>query len=178
MSLVQQGLSILSSIKSLTYDKLMKSDDLSPEELERQEQEKLQRKKRILKKAFDFYSNNSASIEVIRNDNIEIVYFILLPYTQKLPKEIKIEFHDKVDRSSTKSKVQNLINESDRLIEICKHEETLKRFFNQQKFIAIFANYVKLWKDLAYIFTLLLNLFIIGSFSNRYGDRMEDYHLF
>jgi len=39
--------------------------------------------------------------------------------------------------------------------------------------LALFANYVKLWKDIAFIFTLILNIFIIGSFSDSYGDRME-----
>ncbi len=48
-----------------------------------------------------------------------------------LPKEKKDEFHEKVDRSSTKSKIQFLVNESERLIEICIHEDKLKRFFSR-----------------------------------------------
>lgn len=74
---------------------------------------------------------NSATIEVIRNDRIEIVFFIKLPFTHKLPKEKKDEFHDLVDRSSTKSKVQGLVDESSRLIKVCIHEEKLKRFFDR-----------------------------------------------
>jgi hypothetical protein len=140
--------------------------------------EKQAKKKLRFSRAFEFFISNSATIEVIRNDKIEIVYFILLPYVHLLPKEKKVDFHDMVDRSSTKSKVQALVNESERLIEICIHEEKLKRFFNQQKLIALFANYVKLWKDLAFGFTLILNLFIIGSFSDHYGDRLNGYHLF
>jgi hypothetical protein len=85
----------------------------------------------MFKRAFEFFINNTASIEVIRNDEIEIVYFILLPFTHMLPKEKKDEFHDKVDRSSTKSKIQTLVYESERLIEICIHEEKLKRFFSR-----------------------------------------------
>lgn len=37
-------------------------------------------------------------------------------------------------------------------------------FFSRNQFLAIFANYVILWKDLAFILTLLLNLLIILSF--------------
>lgn len=38
--------------------------------------------------------------------------------------------------------------------------------------MALFANYVKLWKDLAFILTLVLNLFILLSYSVVYGDRL------
>jgi inositol 1,4,5-triphosphate receptor type 1/inositol 1,4,5-triphosphate receptor type 3 len=38
---------------------------------------------------------------------------------------------------------------------------------------------VKLWKDLAFLFTLLLNLFIIGSFAeDADGNRLTGYRLF
>lgn len=53
----------------------------------------------------EFFMKNSASIEVVRNDELETVYFIKLPYVHLLPKEQKIEFSDWVDRGSTKSKV-------------------------------------------------------------------------
>ncbi|CAD8132784.1 unnamed protein product [Paramecium pentaurelia] len=144
-----------------------------------QKEEKKAEKLKQAKRAFDFFYKNSASIEVVRNNEIEIVYFILLPYTNNLPKEQKVEFHENVDRSSTKSKVQFLVQESERLIEICEHEEQLRRIFQRQKFLALFANYVKLWKDLAFLFTLLLNLFIIGSFAkNDSGNRLTDFRLF
>ena len=43
---------------------------------------------------------NSAHIDVVHSDKLEIVYFILLPFTKYLPKERKIQFHEKVDRST------------------------------------------------------------------------------
>jgi len=58
-----------------------------------------------MKKAFNFFYKNCAHIDVVRNDNLEVVYFILLPYTHCLPKEEKTLFHDGVDRSNVKSKV-------------------------------------------------------------------------
>ena len=33
-----------------------------------------------------FFSENVANIDVIRNEKIELVYFILLPFTKSLPK--------------------------------------------------------------------------------------------
>lgn len=54
-----------------------------------------------LKDAVHFYLTNSAHIDVSHGDKLEIVYFILLPFTKYLPKEKKILFHDEVDRSTT-----------------------------------------------------------------------------
>ena len=65
------------------------------------------------------------------------------------------------------------------IIDICEHEEKLRIFFSKNKILAIFANYEKLWKDLAFIFTIVLNILIIGSFALiDGGDRMNDYNLF
>lgn len=83
----------------------MKKDELLPSEQQKKMEESDEKKRKLLKKAFEFFITNTASIEVIRNDQIEIIYFILLPYTHLLPKEKKDEFHEKVDRSSTKSKI-------------------------------------------------------------------------
>ena len=67
---------------------------------------KLQRKQRTRENAVDFFFANTAHIDVVRNDKLELVYFILLPFTKQLPKDKKKEFHENVDRSNMKSKVQ------------------------------------------------------------------------
>lgn len=46
-----------------------------------------------------------------------------------MPKETKTSFHENVDRSNIKSKVEGLVDNSETLIEICKHEEKLKNYF-------------------------------------------------
>ena len=66
----------------------------------------MEAKRRRMSMAFEFFFNNTAHIDVVRNNNLELVYFILLPYTKSLPKEKKTEFHETVDRSNVKSKVQ------------------------------------------------------------------------
>lgn len=44
--------------------------------------------------------------------------------------------------------------------------------------LTFFGHYVKLWKELSFMLTLILNLFIFFSYSTKYGDRMQDVHLF
>ena len=53
------------------------------------------------------------------------------------------------------------------------HEEKLSRFFLKNKILGIFANYVVLWKDLAYYITILINVFILGSFTKKNVDEDE-----
>lgn len=75
-----------------------------------------------------------------------------------------------MNRDSVNSKIQGLLDDSFKVIEVCKHEEELAQFFSRNKFIAIFANYVILWKDLAFLMTVWLNLLIILSFYDGEAD--------
>ena len=84
--------------------------------------ENIEKEKELLKKAFYFFAKNSAHIDVMKGIELELVYFILLPYTQAMPKSKKLDFHENVDRSNTKSKVLGLVESADELIEICMHE--------------------------------------------------------
>lgn len=45
------------------------------------------------------------------------------------------------------------------------HEESMNRFYKKYPIIGFFASYIQLWKDLSYYLTLILNIFIIGSFA-------------
>jgi len=52
-----------------------------------------------------------------------------MSYCSYLPKENKTEFHESVDRDSVSAKINDLVAQSDTIIEICKHEEDLALFF-------------------------------------------------
>ena len=71
--------------------------------------EKEEKKKIRLQQAFNFFANNSLHIEILRNNNLDLIFFIKLPYCHCLPKEKKTEFHENVDRNNSKSKVTALM---------------------------------------------------------------------
>lgn len=77
-----------------------------------------------LKEAVRFFACNSATIEVVRDNRLEKVYFIILPFCRFLPKETKTEFNEGVNRANVKTKVQGLIGREQRreFIEISKWE--------------------------------------------------------
>jgi hypothetical protein len=65
---------------------------------------KQQARTKILKKAMKFYAENTSHIDIVRNDALELVYFIRLPATNCLPKDVKTAFHEHCDRSNIKTK--------------------------------------------------------------------------
>lgn len=58
------------------------------------------------------------------------MFFPKLPYCHQLPKDLKTEFHDEVNRSSAKTKLNYLMTRSDSIIKTMKHEEYLRILFN------------------------------------------------
>ena len=187
-----RGKSILSQLLQITLEILKKFIEASkklkdvagkmtegqdPEQIKQKKiREELEKKRKLLIQAFRFFYENSAHIDVVRNEKLEIIYFILLPFTKALPKENKTEFHEEVDRSNTKSKVSDLVEKSDELIEICKHEQWLKK--SKNPFLKFFYNYIPTFKEISFIMTLLINMTIMLSYSDQYGDRLVDVHLY
>jgi inositol 1,4,5-triphosphate receptor type 1/inositol 1,4,5-triphosphate receptor type 3 len=105
----------------------------------------------VFKETIKFFGYNSAHIEVVRNEQIEKIHFFKLPHCHYIPDESKAEFHENINRDSVNVKVSGLVDEAGKIIEVCKLEEELSLFFSHNKFLAIFANYVTLWKDLAFL---------------------------
>jgi len=76
------------AVNKLKGKKEEESEEKKLEELKRRNE----KKKKLLKRALNFFSVNSAHIEVVREEKLDIVSFILLPYTHCLPKETKTFF--------------------------------------------------------------------------------------
>ncbi|EGR28323.1 MIR domain protein [Ichthyophthirius multifiliis] len=127
---------------------------------------------KYFKEALKFFKTNSASIEIIKNDQIQKVRFIKLPYTHYLDKDQKTLFQNKVKRFSIYTKLQGLIDRYKNIIIKCQHEEKIALFFKNNTFFSIFANYVNLWRDVAFILTIILNVFILFSYSeNNFSEK-------
>lgn len=173
LSLVNAGIDTVSVVGKAVNKNIIRQflsdeqgDDSEEKEKLRNEMRTLELKA-IIPEALKFFNLNSGHIEVLRNKNLEKVYYMLPTYCHYLPEETKEEFSEKVDRSSLESKLEEFVKESQEFIRIAKHEEKywfslfllrnsyrLAFFFNQNKFLAIFANYVSLWKEMAFFMVL------------------------
>ena len=121
-NIISQMLEFLRSLLEflLNYAKFIKSkfSKKHPEDLNRPKDYLV-----LYKEAFHFFAKNSAHIEVVHGDHLEKVYFVKLSFCHHLTKEAKQDFHSKVNRTSIKSKISSLVDNSRFLIELAKHEE-------------------------------------------------------
>jgi len=169
ISIIKQGLDTAESLKNQINKNLSKLLDEKEEKKMRKEIEY----RELLREGLRFFAQNSAHIEVVRNRQVEKVYFHLHPFCHSLPKEIKNDFNDSVNRVSVQSKVYGLTESSDQIIKVMKHEHRLKLLFNKYKVLAMFANHVTLWQDLSFTIALIVNFFILTSYSSNYGDEED-----
>ena len=156
---------IILDLKKNVIDKTFKLNQ-ETDEL-KQIQEKIE-KKQIQQEALNFFKKNIAHIEIVRDNKLYRVFFPLLPTTRFLPKSLKNNFHEKVNRNSTKNKINDLMHNKDLFVRTMIHEEKLNKLFNKNKFIGLIFNHEKLWKDLAFLTNLVINGIIIASYSEYY----------
>lgn len=55
-----------------------------------------------------------------------------------------------------------------------EHEKELEIWLGKNRILALFAKNVNLWRDVAFMLTLVLNFFIIFSYSIHFGDPNDD----
>lgn len=161
LTFVKAGVSTASALTKKVGTDLFKLQTAE----EQKEFEKKLELKLLAREALQFFAKNSAQIEVVRNEQLESLQFIVLPFCHDFPKERKVSFNENCNRTSVKSKVKDLATEIPIFIKVAKHEHSLKLFFGKQKLIAIFVNYVSLWRDIGFILTIVMNIFILGSYS-------------
>jgi hypothetical protein len=82
-----------------------------------------------------------------------------------LPDENKEIFHEGIDINNPKGKLRSIMENSDYLIKVMKHEEDCREIFSKNFFLGMIAENKALWENLAFITNCLLNLIIILSYS-------------
>ena len=104
------------------------------------------------------------------DQNLEKIYFYLLPFTRAITKDTKKKFNKEVNRISSKAKVTDLLESSKELIDLVKYEYTLLKLFEKFKILAILVNYIGLWKDTAFLLAIAINLIILSEVEKRDGE--------
>ncbi|CAK68868.1 unnamed protein product (macronuclear) [Paramecium tetraurelia] len=136
-------------------------------------QEKLEQKE-LTKNAIKFFRQNTCSIDMIRDQKLYTIYFPKLPIC-KLPKSARLEFHDQVDRTSSKTKLTYLMERANFLIKVMEYEEKLNQVFAKNPIFAFFATSGKLWENCAFVTTLVINLIVLLSYSQKfYNEGQSD----
>jgi hypothetical protein len=81
-----------------------------------------------------------------------------------LPKENKEEFHDSIDINNPKGKLSGIMEWTDPIIKVVKHEEKLGKIFKKYFILSILAKNKVLWENLAFYTTCAINFLIMTSY--------------
>lgn len=121
----------------------------------------------ILHKTLLFFRINTAHIEIVKNKKTFKIYFPKLPLCKSLPEEIKQLFLDQVNRTNNKTKLIELMTQSDKMLRIMKNEESLNNFINNYRFISMITVYSRFWSRISFYTTIVINFIIMASYSNE-----------
>ena len=88
-----------------------------------------------------FFSQKSASIEIIRDGQLVKVLFIKMPYCDSLPKDMKTDFHGEVHQpdANVKAKVSELITRKNQFKDTAKYELWLSEQYKKNCILQVFA---------------------------------------
>jgi len=114
-----------------------------------------------------FYDQNSASIEIDHSEKIYFLPFIYVPYFRYLPKEIKNEFNDTVDRSSRESKVRELIFAWDRFVNSAKYTYLVDKTIKQIPVLRVLYEYYDSVTLIDFMVAIAINTLILIAYSTK-----------
>jgi hypothetical protein len=122
----------------------------------------------IFEEAINFFFFYSSKIEIFRDEKIQEIYFIKLPYSEYLDDADKDKFNHEVDRSTTLNKVKGLIEEVDYFTVIMKFAYYLKTI---NFIVRILFNYQGFYTALSFFTAVSINILIMASYST--SDQLD-----
>ncbi|KAL4511687.1 hypothetical protein ABPG72_012532 [Tetrahymena utriculariae] len=125
--------------------------------------------KETKKNAIKFFKEQVGRIEIVRDQQLQFIYFPILPFCKMLPEEINEDFREQVPRTSVKTQLSALMDKSDFMIKIMKHEERLRLLFQNNKALGFLASHVRLWEKIAFFFACAINIIILFSYSSFFA---------
>ena len=78
--------------------------------------------------ALEYFRSKITNIEIVAEEGKETIFFPKLPLCFYLTKYTKLTFEESADRTSSKAKVESIINESDDIILHMEVEHFFKEF--------------------------------------------------
>ena len=122
--------------------------------------------------AYSFFFDYTQNIEIFFNNEIIRYYVKLSPICKCLTNDIKEEFHSRLDRTSTKSKIECLFEN----IEFFQYQLSITKkrldIFQNHPILELLFNQYKFYRDMFLIINGLINLLIFASF--YYPDNSDD----
>ena len=127
-----------------------------------------------LKKAMDFYTKNSVSIEILKDDIVFKVYCPKLSFFDGFDEKNKKMFEDNAKRTSLQTKLMSLMNEKDEIYHKIKQLDSLQKIFRNIWVFNILFTYPTEVQTVGFILNVLMNILIfLGYNTEKDDDRKE-----
>ena len=108
--------------------------------------------------AIKFYEQSTASIEVLKDENVYIIYFFKLPFCNGLNKFEKQLFLENMDRTNSQSKLMCIMKYSDQVKYELESDYKIKEFASKIPILGVILTNIEFWKDLSLLISIILNL--------------------
>jgi hypothetical protein len=116
-------------------------------------------------KAFEFYSDNSLNIEILKDNEVFKVYCPRLQFFNGFDEKMKKDFDDHADRTSSQTKLTYLMNKKDQIYMTLKQINILEQKygkFKPLKFLLIYQDKIQL---VGLILVIIMNILIFIAYS-------------
>jgi hypothetical protein len=121
--------------------------------------------------AMKFYEEIALSIEVLKDENVYIIYFFKLPFCNGLNKFERQLFLENIDRSNPQSKLMDIMKYSNQVKYELETDYRLKEFAAKIPIIGVIFSNIEFWKDLSLLISLGLN--ILNFLASHYEQTVQ-----
>ena len=125
------------------------------------------------KTAFSFYFEKTPHIEVSINKKIIKYYIKLSPICSCLTEEMKDEFHNDIDRASSKTKIANLFDQVEFFRSQLIMNKKILDAFSKAPVLNLIFNHYQFYRNIFLIIAVIINLLIFMSFYRTTDDIKE-----
>ena len=125
-------------------------------------------------KAIQFYSENSLSIEILKDNVVFKVYCPKLQYFNSFDEKMKKKFDENADRNSIQTKLMSIINEKDQIYVTLKQINYLSQKYKKLgplKYLFIYRDYVQL---VGLILIVIMNILIFFGYNAEKDKDQEN----
>jgi hypothetical protein len=127
-----------------------------------------------IKKAMTFYKEHTGHIEILKEDQVQIVFFPKLNFFKNLTNEMILKFRRKCNSTSIQSKLNSLISEKDELYLTLKQLYRVENYLKELGAIKILFMYPKVFQYIGIFLGIIMNIFILVGYTTIGADPTID----
>ena len=148
--------------------------DKNYDKLQKEKLQEIFTNSETIQEAIDFYSENSLSIEILKENEIFKVYCPKLQYFNSFDEKMRKELNEDADRTSVQSKLTYLINKKEQIYMTLKQTYILEEKYSKfgpLKYLLMYPNQVQF---IGLILIIIMNILIFIGYNTEKDEDKKD----